>query len=92
MNVAERSTCQHLAFNCEWHVAIIAVETWVRLDLAVACMPVILLLAQSSCLWRLACMWPRAGQGQDAGVWALQNDFTPEEEEEVRRESQWAFD
>ena len=50
MNVAERSTCQHLAFNCEWHVAVIAVETWVRLDLAVACMPVILLLAQSSCL------------------------------------------
>ena len=37
-------------------------------------------------------MWPRAGQGQDAGVWALQNDFTPEEEEVVRRESQWAFD
>lgn len=23
---------------------------------------------------------------------ALQNDFTPEEEEEVRRENQWAFD
>ena len=22
----------------------------------------------------------------------VQNDFTPEEEEEVRRESQWAFD
>lgn len=22
----------------------------------------------------------------------LQNDFTPEEEEEVRRENQWAFD
>lgn len=27
----------------------------------------------------------------EAGV-APQNDFTPEEEEEVRRESQWAFD
>ena len=23
---------------------------------------------------------------------AAQNDFTPEEEEEVRRENQWAFD
>lgn len=23
---------------------------------------------------------------------SLQNDFTPEEEEEVRRENQWAFD
>jgi hypothetical protein len=29
--------------------------------------------------------------GVNAAV-ALQNDFTPEEEEEVRRESQWAFD
>lgn len=36
----------------------------------------------------------QAGWGalrDDAAV-ALQNDFTPEEEEEVRRESQWAFD
>ena len=91
MNVAERSTCQHLAFK--WHVAVIAVETWVRLDLAVACTPVILLLAQSSCLVE-ACLHVAKGwgQGQDAGVWALQNDFTPEEEEVVRRKSQWAFD
>ena len=25
-------------------------------------------------------------------VFVVQNDFTPEEEEEVRRENQWAFD
>ena len=25
-------------------------------------------------------------------VFALQNDFTPEEEEEVRKENQWAFE
>ena len=31
------------------------------------------------------------GEGGRAGV-VVQNDFTPEEEEEVRRESQWAFD
>ena len=36
-------------------------------------------------------MRPRAGQGQGAGLWALQIDFTPEEEE-VRRKSLWAFD
>ena len=27
-----------------------------------------------------------------SGVSVLQNDFTPEEEEEVRRENQWAFE
>ena len=67
-------------------------KTRVQQGLTVACIPAFLLLAQSSALWNHACMWPEAGQGQDAGVWALQNDFTPEEEEEVRRESQWAFD
>ena len=50
-----------------------------------------LVLECACAVLRDMCLTGLGALGDNAAV-ALQNDFTPEEEEEVRRESQWAFD
>ena len=45
----------------------------------------------SARVYELVISGSEASKLLSAPVW-LQNDFTPEEEEEVRRENQWAFE